>query len=161
MQDNDVIIAAEPIAAYSMTSYTDVMNYLHSIHISPEDKERVAKRLNVEVTGKNLSRAYARLEHLASLRHNWDGEGALRISHRVLNNMKKVLLISDDVDWENWVIGPDSNATLGLQSKSTRACISIGATEFSYFARINGKRFGESHVAFTPEVFLKIMREIG
>ena len=78
-----------------------------------------------------------------------------------MNNIKQVLLISDDADWKNWMISPDGNATLGLQSKETRALISLGRWEFSYFVKRNGKKYGESHVDFTPEVFLNTMRRIG
>ena len=160
MDNNDAITVQEPAIAYGANSYADVMYFIHTMHITPEVKERVGRRLVVEVTGKNLSKAFARLDHLAQLERNWDGQGALPISPRVLNNVKSVLSISDDDDWKEWVIGPDSNATLGLQSKTTRAAISIGKDEYSYYARIDGKRQGESHVKFTPEALLETMRQI-
>ena len=70
-------MAAEPVPAYSMTSYNDVMNYLHSIHISREDKEKVAKRLTIEVSQPALAEAYERIDHLSTLPKDWDGHGAL------------------------------------------------------------------------------------
>lgn len=162
MEDDEVMMASEPaVATYPRTSYQDVMRYLHTIRLSPEDKKLVAHRLTLEVTGKNLSRVYSRLDYLASLEKDWDGEGGLPVSRRVLDNIKRTLLISDDSDWQGWLIGADANATLGLQSKTTKACISIGAKEYSYFARKDGNRFGESHVDFTPEALLNTMREIG
>lgn len=161
MKDDGVMTVNEPVMAYSTTSYADVMEYIHSIHISREDKERVANRLSFEVTQPALADAYERIDHLSTLQKNWDGYGALPISHRVLNNLKRVLMISQNTDWENWAIAPDSNATVGLQSITTGACISLGAYEYSYFARINGTRYGESHVEFTPEGFLDIMRKFG
>ena len=160
MEDDVTTMASEPVAAYGTNTYADVMNMLHTMPITPEVKERVARRLTLEVTSKNLSKAFARLDHLATLKNDWDGEGALPISKKVINNVKSVLSISDDEDWEEWMIGPEGNATLGLQSKTTRAAMSVGAEEFSYFAMINGKRYGESHVKFTPESFLDIMRKI-
>lgn len=156
----DVLKASEPVAAYATNSYADVMYMLHSMPITHEVKEQVARRLTIEVASKNLSKAFERLDHLATLENNWDGEGALPISRMVINNVKSVLAISEDEDWEEWMIGPDGNATLGLQSKTTRAVISVGANEFSYFAKINGIRLGESHVVFTPEALLNIMRKI-
>ena len=144
MEENDVMTAQEPTVSYGTNSYADVMYFLHTMSITPEVKERVGRRLVIEVTGKNLSKAFARLDHLAQLEKDWDG----------------VLSISDDEDWKEWMIGPDSNATLGLQSKTTKAAISIGIDEYSYYARINGKRYGESHVKFTPEAFLETMRLI-
>lgn len=160
MEENDVMTAQEPTVSYGTNSYADVMYFLHTMSITPEVKERVGRRLVIEVTGKNLSKAFARLDHLAQLKKDWDGAGALPISRRVLNNIKSVLSISDDEDWKEWMIGPDSNATLGLQSKTTKAAMSIGIDEYSYYARINGKRYGESHVKFTPEAFLETMRLI-
>ena len=64
-------------------------------------------------------------DYLATLKENWDGEDALPVSRQVINNLKRVLLISDDEDWKDWMIGPDTNATLGLQSANTDACIGI------------------------------------
>jgi len=161
MEDNGTMMASEPATGYTTATYADVMDYIHSVHISREDKQRVKSRLAIEIDGKNLERVYRRLDHLATLQRDWDGEGALPISPRVIKNVKDVLLISEDADWADWLIGPDSNATLGLQSRATKACISIGAREYSYYARKDGKRLGDSHVEFTPEAFLKTMREIG
>lgn len=109
----------------------------------------------------NISKAYERLDYLATLENDWDGEGAMPISRQVLNNMKNVLLISKDKDLKNWMIGPDTNAALGLQSKLTDACISVGANEYSYYADINGVECHGNHMAFTPSAFLNTMRAIG
>lgn len=158
MEDNTVTIASEPMVAHPLTSYNDVMSYLHSIRISREDKERVAHRLTVEVTQPALADAYDRIDHLAMLQKGWDGEGALPISPKVIRNIKSVLMISDNDDWQNWAISPDGNATLGLQSRKQKALISIGALEFSYFAMTKGQKCGESHIPFTPEALLGVMR---
>ena len=56
------------------------------------------------------------------------------------------------------MISPDVNGTVGLQSETTGAVISLGATEYSYYARIEGKRFGKSHIDFAPESLLTLMR---
>lgn len=161
MEDNRRDTAQEPALAYRTNSYADVMFFLHTMRITPEVKEQVGRRLVLEVTSKYLAKAFARLDHLAELEKDWDGEGALPISRKVLDNVKRVLLISEDEDWKNWMIGPDTNATLGLQSKITDACISIGSDDFSYYAQVNGKEIHGSHVVFKPSSFLKIMREIG
>ena len=151
-------MVSEPSVAPPMTSYADVMTYLHSIRLSREDKEKVARRLTIEVTQPALAEAYERIDYLATLQKDWDGEGALPISPKVIRNIKSTLMISDNADWQNWAISPDGNATLGLQSKKQKALISIGALEFSYFAMIGGRKYGESHVPFTPESLLSILR---
>lgn len=161
MEDNVSTVASEPVVAYSMASYNDVMTYLHSIHISREDKEKVAQRLTVEVTQPALAEAYERVDHLSTLQKDWDGHGALPISQKVLRNIKSVLMISDNSDWEHWMIAPDTNATLCLESDTTGAVISLGAYEYSYFAKIDGVRYGESHIGFTQDSFLTLMRRFG
>lgn len=115
----------------------------------------------IVLEGRNLSRIKTRLFHLSKLLANWDGEGALPISRKVLLNIKKVLQISNDSDWQNWLIGADTNATLGLQSKITDACISIGEEDYSYYAEINKGEFHGNHIHFSPISFLDTMRRIG
>lgn len=161
MEDNCKFSAQEPALAYGTDSYADVMYFLHTMKISPEVKEKVGRRLVFEVTSKNLAKAFSRLDHLAELEKNWDGEDALPISRKVLNNVKSVLLISEDEDWKDWIIGPEPNGSLGLQSKATDACISIGSDEYSYYAEIKGQEYHGNHVLFAPSAFLETMRKIG
>ena len=147
------------ISEYS-PSYLDVMAYIHSAPITWEEKKDIGLRLIEETSEPALKGAYDKIEELSKLEADWDGEGALPISQTVLKNIKGVLLISDNEDWKEWMIGPDSNATIGLQSKTNRALISLGAKEFSYYVRKNGERIAASHVDFTPEVFLNVLRQI-
>lgn len=158
MQENLRDIAGEPIGSTPMTSFSDVMSYLHSIRISASDKARVGQRLIEETTGRYLSKAFERVDHLSLLRDDWDGNGALRISPYVLQNIRAVLLISADEDWQHWMISPDVNGTLVLQSDLYVASMSIGDHEFSYLYRKDGVREGKSHLPFSAESFLSIMR---
>lgn len=151
---------SEPAIAFGTNSYIEVMNFLHSMPITRKVKRQVAIRLVKEVSEPALADAFDKLDELSQLKKDWDGEGALPISPRVLKNMKDVLLISDNDDWENWMFGPEVNATIGLQSKNSRACVSLGAEEFSYYVRKNGERIAASHVPFTPTEFLNMLREI-
>ena len=160
MEDDVTMKVSEPAVAYPMTSYVDAMAMIHTMHLSREDKERVGRRLVIETTEANLSNAFETLEHLSTLQYGWDGDGALPISRKVLNNLRNVLLISDDADWSKWMISPDGNATIMLQSSKRRASISVGAEEFSYYLKVDGKREGESHVDFSAPKFLSIMREL-
>ena len=97
---------------------------------------------------------------LATLERDWDGEGALPISKTVINNLKRVLTISDDEDWKYWLISPAPNGSLGLQSKRHTASISIGDEVFSYYSETdNGEDWGDQN-DFFPSVFLEVMRRI-
>lgn len=160
MEDNGILIAAEPSVAYSTPSYMDVMGYLHRIRITPKVKESVARRLLMEVTEPYLAKTFARLDHLSSLKADWDGHGANKISYAVLDNLRKVLLISDNDDWENWMISPETSGALGLQSKLHNSTISVGDEEFSYYRFDDEEEEGKSHIKFSPDCFLETMRRI-
>ena len=146
--------------SYGRSSYVDVMTLLHSISITPEVKESVGRRLVQEVREPALANAFAQIEKLSELRKGWAGKGSHAISPVVLKNLKQVLLISDNADWTEWTISPDVNATVGLQSKSSQALISLGTEEFSYYTDKDGQEQGASHLSFTPEAFLRVMRQI-
>jgi hypothetical protein len=97
---------------------------------------------------------------LSRLKDNWDGEGASHILQEVLDNIRKVLMFSDDCDWRMWTISPDVNGTLILQSDDALSAISLGRDEFSYLSRHNDKRVAKSHIKFSVDVFLNIMRTL-
>ena len=161
MTGNITPSASESSIAYGTNSYQDVMSFLHSMPITRKVKRQVALRLVQEVSEPALADAFDKLDELTRLQDNWDGESALPISRHVIKNMKDVLLISNNDDWENWMFGPETNACIGLQSRGSMACVSLGADEFSYFVRKDGKRIAASHVDFTPAVFLETLRKIG
>ena len=160
MEDNITTMASEPVASYPMTSYNDVMSYLHSIRIAPEVKASVGRRLLVEVTEPYLSKAFDRIDHLSLLNDDWDGYGAKKISYHVLRNLRDVLLISDNDDWENWMISPAPDGTLALQSKCHTSSISVGDKEFSYYSATDDMEDWGDNVTFTPSSFLEVMRKI-
>ena len=159
MEDDVTTKVSEPAVASSMTSYNDVMSYLHSIRIAPEVKASVGRRLIVEVTEPYLSKAFERIDHLSLLKDDWDGYGAKKISNYVLRNLRDVLLISDNDDWENWMISPAPDGTLTLQSKCHTSSISVGDKEFSYYTTGDMEDWGDN-VTFTPYSFLEVMRKI-
>ena len=139
MENSNTNIASEPAMAF---------------------KTSVAQRFLVEISEPYLSKAFARIDELSQLKEDWDGRGALPISKDVLYNIKNVLSISEGADWQNWLIAPDVNATICLQSKKNRASISLGNNDYSYYALIGGKRLGQSHIRFTAESFLSLMRSL-
>lgn len=160
MEDITTNKSEEPVLARPMTSYADVMGYLHSIRITPEVKESVGRRLVLEATEPCLAKAFARLDHLSQLKEDWDGYGAQKISYYVLENLRSVLLISDNDDWKFWMISPAPNGTLSLQSKQHKASISVGDKEFSYYSMSNGDEDWGDCVKFNPSSFLNVMRRI-
>lgn len=115
----------------------------------------------MEENGVNMAaEPVVRLDHLSMLKADWDGHNAKKVSYTVLNNLRNVLLISDNNDWEYWMISPETSGALALQSKLHNATISIGDEEFSYYRSSEDGEEGKSHVKFSPELFLEIMRRI-
>ena len=76
-----------------------------------------------------------RVKELASLKKNWDGEGALPISKAVIKNAKSIISRSSDKALSMWTFFPEVNGTVILQKNDNSACISIGNKSFT---AING-----------------------
>lgn len=160
MEDDKPMMAAEPAVAYATPTYYDVMGYLHRIRLTPAVKESVARRLMAEVTNPDLAKTFERLDHLSQLQSGWDGRGARKISYAVIDHLRDVLLISDNEDWKYRMISPAPNGSLSLQSKRHIASISVGDMEYSYYSSTGDAEEGESHLKFTPDSFLNVMRRI-
>ncbi|MCR5455313.1 MAG: hypothetical protein K6F33_10035 [Bacteroidales bacterium] len=157
---NNIVTAEEPAVAFGTMGYGDVMSYIYRMGITDGVKERVGQRLMTESQSKYLSGTFDRVNHLATLKDNWDGEGASHVLQKVLDNIRNVLMFSDDNDWRIWTISPDVNGTLILQSDDALSAISLGCDEFSYLSRHNGTRIGKSHIKFSVDTFLNIMRTL-
>ena len=157
---NTLSDARTNVADFDFNRESQYHQYVNETEISSLDYFNYSSE-DLPVEGENLSRVFARLRALFSLPFNWDGEGALPISPRVLRNLYKVLRISNDTDWQNWLIGPDTNGTVGLQSRVTDACFSIGSEDFSYYAEISSNEYHASHVDYSPTELLEMMRKIG
>lgn len=76
-----------------------------------------------------------RVQELATLKKNWDGEGALPISKAVIKNAKSIITKSNDNVLSMWTFFPEVNGTILLQKNDNSACISIGKKSFT---AING-----------------------
>ena len=141
-------------------TYADVMTYLHGIDMPREVKKSVGKQLLFEAENENKAKALDRLDYLSTLKEDWDGYGAAPVSAVVIENLKNTIKISRDDDWESWMISPETNGALCLQSKRHSASISIGSSEFSYYSFTPESEIGESHIPFTIKQLLNIMRKI-
>lgn len=178
MENNSPNIASEPETAFAATrhnveesrtplptmpkfvgsSYADVMMMLYSLPITADVKQQVSQRLVQEAKGKNLSRIIDTIARLGELQDSWDGFGASHILPEVISNIRQVLLISKDADWENWTMSPNTNGTIFLQSTKQVCSLSLGSREYSYFSKIDGVRNGKSHLPFDAEKFIEVMR---
>ena len=160
MEDNMTTMAAEPAVAHPMTSYNDVMAYLHSITITPETMLSLSDQLRFEAHNLHISKTLRRLDQLKNLRYDWDGNGATPVDREVIANMHSVIKHSEDKDWSFWVISPETNGTLNITSKKQMSSISLGIKEFSFYSFSADGEKTCSHLPFSPEAFVKTMRQI-
>jgi hypothetical protein len=160
MATNGFDIATEPMTAYGSRSYADVMMMFYSMPITIDVKQRVSQRLVQEVKGENLSRAINSINRLSALKDDWDGFGASHILSAVISNIRAVLLLSNDDDWADWTMSPNTNGTIFLQSAKYISSLSLGCEEYSYFTKKDGIRNGKSHLPFDAKNFLSAMRSL-
>lgn len=103
----------------------------------------VAERAPLPVFSKKIvegsevkSRYVARLNDLAALPDNWDGNGAHRIIPSVVEVIREVIEKTPASLLSFWRIFPDLNGTLLLTAKGKHiTTLSIGVDEFSFIAR--------------------------
>jgi len=128
-----------------------VINYVRSI----TKKESVALTL----TGDAL-RLWKRMEELAALQQGWDGSDALPMQTKTVNNIQRLIKAGVNADFKDWVLFPDDNGTILMQTKDGNASISIGNNSYSFVYNKDGKmNVGES-IRFTPSAVLNTMRII-
>ena len=106
------------------------------------------------------SRVKVALDKLSYLKAGWDGLDALPISENVLSNVSQLLMISDNRDWLDWDIEPNTNGTIILRHRSHFAGVSIGANLFSYYQKADNNITGRDAVDFTTDAVLSVMRSL-
>lgn len=128
-----------------------VINYVRSI----TKKEN----LSVTLTGDAL-RLWNRTEELAALPIGWDGSGAMPMEKRAVENVKRLIRAGISSDFKGWVLFPDDNGTLLLQSKEGDASFSIGNNSYSFASTKGGKTIVKESVRFSPKSVLSTIRSI-
>lgn len=105
-------------------------------------------------------RLWDRSLELAALPKGWDGADALPMNKKVVMNVQKLIKAGVSSDFKDWVLFPDDNGTMLLQSRNGDASISIGSNSYSFVCRKDGQlRTGEM-VRFSPSSILKTIRAI-
>ena len=128
-----------------------VINYVRGI----TKKENVVLALNGDAL-----RLWRRTEELAALTAGWDGAEAMPIQKKTVQNVKRLIKAGLSSDFREWVLFPDDNGTLLMQSKDGTASISIGNNSYSFAIMKDGTvRTGES-IKFTPASVLKTLRSV-
>lgn len=124
-----------------------------------------AKQLsNNDVTDKMLSgdalRLWKRTNVLSKLYKGWDGADALPIENKTIANMQNVLKKCSETDFSGWVLFPDDNGTLLLQSQDKNASISLGNNLFSFVCQKGNDIISGENVRFSVTSFLNVIKSI-
>ena len=128
-----------------------VINYVRGI----TKKENLALTLSGDAL-----RLWKRTEELATLPAGWDGAEAMPMQKKAVQNVQRLIKAGLSSDFRDWVLFPDDNGTLLMQSKDGTARISIGNNSYSFVGIKEGNiKTGES-MKFTPASVLKTLRTI-
>ncbi len=158
MEDNEIMMASEPVAAYAPTMFDTVIRYLHSSHMPIETKRAVYLQLQAEVADENLGYMKRRLKEFAGLKSGWDGEDAQPLLPETVAFVEKLLRSCNSLELADWALFPNVNGTFLLQRKD--AAISIGSKEYSYFAEAKNKTIGRDHQPLSLESVISTIETI-
>ena len=113
----------------------------------------------IDFTGDAL-RLWKRTLELAELTAGWDGAQALPMEKKALQNMQRLIKAGESTDFRQWVLFPDDNGTILMQSKDGKASISIGNNSYSFVCTKEGKFNAGQDVKFSTASALKTLRAI-
>ena len=111
------------------------------------------------LTGDAL-RLWNRTLELAELTVGWDGAQALPMEKKALQNMQRLIKAGESTDFRQWVLFPDDNGTILMQSKDGKASISIGNNSYSFVCTKEGKFNAGQNVKFSTASALKTLRSL-
>jgi hypothetical protein len=119
----------------------------------------LTKHKDVALTGDAL-RLWNRTAELAALTAGWDGAQALPMEKKALLNMQRLIKAGESTDFQQWILFPDDNGTILMQSKDGKASISIGNIFYSFVSTKDGKVDAGQNVKFSVASALKTLRAL-
>jgi hypothetical protein len=165
------IFAAELENKVDMTTIDLRMELAQEIQNIPDSEQLLTKAINfvrnltkhedvaIVLTGDAL-RLWNRTTELASLAKGWDGASAMPIEKKAVQNMQRLIKAGVSKDFSGWVLFPDDNGTLLMQSKDGMASISIGNSSYSFVYTKDGKVNAGENIRFSAIKVLKTLRDI-
>jgi len=108
----------------------------------------------------NALRLWNRTKILSKLYKGWDGADADPIESKTIANMQNILKKGAEKDFSGWVLFPDDNGTLLLQSQNKNASVSLGNNYFSYVFQNNNDIISGENVKFSVSIFLNVLKSI-
>lgn len=122
--------------------------------LSDEQKPLYVKRLSEIEAVNDLQIDFQDYQHYEK---GWDGEEALPLTPKVIDNFKEVLKSGDRETLSGIRIFPEDNGTLLIESKTSSAGLSLGNDTFSHYVIVNGHALGENHVPYSPQAVLQVI----
>ncbi len=165
-----LIVSLPPKKKISTMTTIDLrMMLAQEIQNIPDSDQMLMKAINyirsltkhddVNLTGDAL-RLWNRTAELAALTAGWDGAQALPMEKKVLQNMQRLIKAGKSTDFQQWVLFPDDNGTILMQSKDGKASISIGNNSYSFVCTKDGKADAGQNVKFSAASALKTLRAL-
>ena len=154
-----------------MTTVDLRMELAHEIQQIPDSEQLLLRVINyvrgitksedvaVALTGDSL-RLWNRMHELSTLPAGWDGGDALPMQEKTVKNVQRLIKAGVNSDFKDWVLFPDDNGTVLMQSKNGEASISIGNNSYSFVYLKNGELKAGESVRFSPSAVLRTMRNI-
>lgn len=91
------------------------------------------------------------LESFSAYKENWDGEGGLPLTEKVIHNFETLLSQMSARSLQHIDIYPENNGSLLIMSRTQEAGVNIGDETYTYYVTHGGQVEGESHLAFMVE----------
>ena len=154
-----------------MTTIDLRMELAQEIQNIPDSEQLLTRAINfvrnltkhedvtIVLTGDAL-RLWNRTAELAALAKGWDGASAMPIEKKAVQNMQRLIKAGASEDFNGWVLFPDDNGTLLMQSKDGMASISIGNSSYSFVYTKDGKVNAGENIRFSAIKVLKTLRDI-
>lgn len=90
----------------------------------------------------------------------WDGEDAVPLTKKVVENFNLVLEQLDYKLLQGLTIYPETNGSLLIDSTKREAGISLGEQNFSYYEIINDKITGKNSIPFSVKAISEVISQI-
>ncbi len=161
-------IAAEFVNRYGVSSSVDdVMNYLHGIRITSEDKRSIGEMLIKEalreeaiVRMNEQYRLMKDMEIFAAYKDNWDGEGGYPLTEQVKRNFDVLLPNLSPKCLRRIQISPESNGTILIECTNQEAGVNLADNNYSFYIIQGNHVSGENNVPFDVDTLTEKLEEL-
>ena len=154
-----------------MTTIDLRMELAQEIQNIPDSEQMLLRAINyvrnltkksdtdLTLTGYAL-RLWNRTLALADLPKGWDGGEAQPMGKKTIQNMQRLIKAGISTDFAGWVLFPDDNGTILMQSTDGKSSISIGNNSYSFVSTKNDQVVTGEDIRFSATSVLKTLRTL-